>query len=302
MDLEHKAKKKIEDYHRHLKKLGFAASSVEKKQFNYEFSVSSDKNRVKVNVYFGKKGLKSVLQGDEKSDFFATVKNTILDEPELLLQTSNLIEPGKYIGTDECGKGDFFGPLVVGAVYIDNKTKPELVKLGVRDSKELSEHQIGFLAKEIRQIVGDNFEVIKITPTKYNELYDKFKNLNKLLDWAHSKAIENLVNRTNCKYVITDKFRREPLHINSSSAHTDVEFVQLEKAERFIGVAAGSILARDSFNQWFKSHSRKGLNLPKGSSENVERYASTLLKKIGEEKITEVAKLHFKTFKKIANS
>ena len=302
MDLEQKAKKKVNDYHRQLKNFGLVTDRIEKKQYSFEFSVSNGKNKIKVNVYFGKKGLKSVLQGDEKSDFFAKVKNPIIDEPELLLRTSNLVEPEKYIGTDECGKGDFFGPLVVGAVYVDNQTKPELIKLGVRDSKELSEYQIGFLAKEIRKIVKNNFEIIKITPLKYNELYDQFKNLNKLLNWAHSKAIENLIERTNCKYVITDKFSKAELLITSSSKFSNTEFVQIEKAERFIGVAAGSILARDVFNHWFISHLQKGLNLPKGASGNVELYASNLLKKIGEEKIVEIAKLHFKTFKKIVSN
>ena len=113
MDLEQKAKKKVNDYHRQLKNFGLVTDRIEKKQYSFEFSVSNGKNKIKVNVYFGKKGLKSVLQGDEKSEFFANVKNTIIDEPELLLRTSNLVEPEKYIGTDECGKGDFFGQVFI---------------------------------------------------------------------------------------------------------------------------------------------------------------------------------------------
>ena len=302
MDLEQKAKKKIEEYNRHLKNLGFTTEHVERKQYNYEFSVSNGRNKIKVNVYFGKKGLKSVLQGDEKSELYTTIKNAILDEPELLLKTPELNEPEEYIGTDECGKGDFFGPLVVGAAYVDNQTRKKLISIGVKDSKELSDNQIGVLAMEIRKIVGDNFEVIKITPTKYNQLYDQFKNLNKLLNWAHSKAIEKLYERTNCKFVITDKFSKEKLHIDTSSNYTDVQFVQLEKAEKFVGVAAASILARNSFNYWLVSQSKHGLNLPKGASEKVEHYARILFKKIDEEKISEIAKLHFKTLKKVNNN
>ena len=302
MSTEEKAKQRIEIIHNRLKKIGFFTSIISKKDYNYEFTVENARIKVKVQVYFGKKGIKTILQGDEKSELFVTIKNTILDQPELLLKTPELNEPEEYIGTDECGKGDFFGPLVVGAAYVDNQTRKKLIRIGVKDSKELSDNQIGVLANEIRKIVGDNFEVIKITPTKYNQLYDQFKNLNKLLNWAHSKAIEKLYERTNCKFVITDKFSKEKLNIDTSSNYTDVQFVQLEKAEKFVGVAAASILARNSFNDWFVSQSKHGLNLPKGASEKVEHYARILFKKIDEEKISEIAKLHFKTLKKVNNN
>ena len=39
-----------------------------------------------------------------------------------------------HIGTDEAGKGDYFGPLVVAGVFVDEQKAPQLRALGVRDS------------------------------------------------------------------------------------------------------------------------------------------------------------------------
>jgi len=299
MSLEEKARQRIETLHNCLHKNGIHVSVISMKDYNYEFIAESGKSKVKVQVYFGKKGIKTVLQGDDKSDFYRELKTLIWEEPELELHEQKLNEPEKYIGTDECGKGDFFGPLVVAAVYVNNETKKKLHRIGVRDSKELSDYQIGILAKEIKKIIKENFAVVKINPDKYNEIYNQFGNLNKLLNWAHSKALSNLFGKIDCKFVITDKFSNKELDISLLSKHSDVEFIQETKAEKYVGVAAASILARENFIHWFEFHSRKGLNLPKGSSITTETYAEKLLEKIGENKLAQLAKLHFKTFKKI---
>ncbi|MCX6170117.1 MAG: ribonuclease HIII [Ignavibacteriales bacterium] len=299
MEIEDKAKKQIESLRLQCEKEGLFNSQLSKKDYNYEFTVNSGKEKIKVQVYFGKKGIKTILQGDLKSNLYKKLNNLILDEPKLDLNDSSFIEPVKYIGSDECGKGDFFGPLVVAAVFVNEETKKQLTKVGVRDSKDLSDNMITLLAKEIKHIIGENFEIVRVNPHKYNELYKQFNNLNKLLNWAHSKAIDNLLDNTMCKFVITDKFSKKELDVVSLSKHSDVEFIQETKAEKYIGVAAASILARNSFVDWFESHSRKGLVLPKGSSIETEKFAKKLLQKIGEEKLSELGKLHFKTFAKI---
>ena len=300
MNPEDNAKRQIEFYKSALSKRGVDTGGIEKREFNFEFSARDKNSKVKVNVYFGKKGLKTVFQGDEKSAFFSLVRNSLIDEPLLNLKTDDLHEPAEYIGTDECGKGDFFGPLVVGAVYVDSETKKILKKIGVKDSKELNESQITYLAPEIKKIIKGNYEIIAMIPQKYNELYGKFANLNKLLDWAHSKIIEKLLDSTNCKYVITDKFKKESLRIHSSSKFSDVAFTQIEKAEKFVGVAAASILAREKLNGWFNDQSNKNFYLPKGASRETESYAAVLYSKIGTKEFSKLAKLHFKTFKRIA--
>lgn len=302
MALEQNAKKQIDVIQKRAIDAGLRTSSIVKKEYNYELAVENGKEKIKILVYFGKKGIKTILQGDLGSGLYKTLSNLVLDEPKLVFTESKIKEPKEYIGTDECGKGDFFGPLVVGAVFVNEATKKSLARIGVRDSKDLSDYQIAFLAGEIKKIIGDNYRIVNINPQKYNELYERFANLNKLLNWAHSKAIDNLLDNTLCKYVITDKFSKKELDVVSLSKHSDVEFVQEHKAEKYIGVAAASILARDSFVDWFEVIERKGLKLPKGSSNDTERFAKQLIQKIGKEKLNELAKLHFKTFTKIKSS
>jgi ribonuclease HIII len=118
-----------------------------------------------------------------------------------------------------------------------------------------------------------------------------------LLGYVHSKAISNLLDNIKCDCVITDKFSSRELEINSVAKYANVKFMQIEKGESFIGVAAASILARDNFNEWFNTTIINGLSLSKGASMEVQRLAKILYKNLSKEKIESIAKLHFKTFK-----
>lgn len=299
MNLEEQAKKQIEVLSKHCKNAGINSSPIIKKDYNYEFTVQDGKEKIKIQVYFGKKGVKTILQGNSNSDLYKTVNNLVVDEPRLDLKQNAIDEPDEYIGSDECGKGDIFGPLVVSAVYVNKETSAALKKIGVRDSKEISDFQIGSLAKKIKSIIDNNYEVVKINPEKYNKLYDEFQNLNKLLNWAHSKAIETLLEKTKCKTVITDKFSNADLSISKNAAYSSVEFIQLPKAESYTGVAAASILARDALNNWFNTHKKNNIELPKGSSEKAESVLKKILKNFDKDEMSRLAKLHFKTFKKL---
>jgi ribonuclease HIII len=299
MTIEEKAKQKIESIKARLQKEKIAVTDISQKDYNFEFSAEQSKSKVKVQVYFGKKGVKVIFQGDDKSDLFKKVRNLSLDEPVLDLADQPFNEPEEYIGTDECGKGDFFGPLVAAAVYVNDKTKVLLRQAGVRDSKDLSDFQIKICAKDVKRIVGVNYSAIRINPEKYNQIYEQFGNLNKLLNWAHSKAVSNLLDNIKCKFIITDKFCNKELDISSLEKHSDVEFLQETKAEKYVGVAAASILARESFLEWFDNNLINGKQFPKGSSEQTEHFAKLLLKKINEDEMKKYSKLHFKTYKKI---
>jgi ribonuclease HIII len=203
------------------------------------------------------------------------------------------------IGIDEAGKGDYFGPLVVSAVFVDRNSIEVLASLGVRDSKLVSDFKIKELYEEIikRCVV----EVIKIFPEKYNKLYKDIKNLNHLLAWGHARALENILMKVKCKYVISDQFGDESL-IKSRLMQLgkNITLIQTPEAERHIAVAAASIVARYVFlselerlSQFYK------VNLPKGSSEEVKRAAEKFIQKYGKENLSKVAKLHFKISKKV---
>ena len=298
--LEQKAKEKAQKISGIiLKEKLFRISKIEKKTYNYEFVVANGNQKVKVQVYFGKKGVKTIIQGNKDSDLYQKINLLISDEPELTFKRKEIREPDEYIGTDESGKGDFFGPLVVAAAFVNKSTLQKLKQIGVKDSKQLNDSQILVLAKEIKSILKNSYSIVYIPPAKYNELYIKFRNLNKLLSWAHSKAIEDLLKKHKCSIVITDKFSNKELTITNNSENSHIEFLQFTKGERFTAVAAASILARNRMVQWFAEQEKKGLRLPKGASSEVETTARMIVNKSGQAVLENLVKLHFKTVKKL---
>jgi ribonuclease HIII len=203
------------------------------------------------------------------------------------------------IGIDESGKGDYFGPLVIAAVFVDGTTEGELSLMEVRDSKKISDGRILELAPDIKTICPHS--VIAIGPQKYNELYAKIKNLNRLLAWGHAKALENLLERVSCERAISDQFGDERLILNAlQEKGRKIVLEQRTKAESDLAVAAASILARAEFLIRLKRLSDEvGTTLPKGASPAVELAGKMLLKKHGQERLGTVAKLHFKTTKAV---
>ncbi len=269
MNVKENAFQTISKFKSLLESSVYKTSSLLEKEYNFEFETSLNQKKFKIQVYFGKKGVKTILQGDSNSPEFLTIQNLFLEEPVLDLRQKEISEPEEYIGSDECGKGDFFGPLVTAAVYVNASTQKKLKQIGVRDSKDLSEPQINELAKLIKEIVGDDYEIVKINPGKYNQLYDQFKNLNKLLNWAHSKAIDYLLTKTKCQTVITDKFINRDLTVTTNANHSSVKFIQETRAEKYMGVAAATIIARNEFNHWLIHQMKLGHISPKGGSDSV---------------------------------
>jgi ribonuclease HIII len=126
-------------------------------------------------------------------------------------------------------------------------------------------------------------------------------NLNNLLGWAHAKVIENILKVKNAPEAISDKFGNEK-YINNSLQEKGRELIlhQVTKAEQYPAVAAASILARNAFNNWFYIiKKKKNVQLPKGASDNAEEVARDIKKKLGDDALRELVKLHFKTTKRL---
>lgn len=202
------------------------------------------------------------------------------------------------IGIDESGKGDYFGPLVIAAAHITVATEPELQRLGVRDSKRISDGRILDIARALQQIC--HHSLVTISPRKYNELYPKFGNLNRLLAWGHARALENLLEQVDCALAIADQFGDEQFILNALLAKgKTVRLIQRPKAEEDLAVAAASILARAEFLRRLKRLSDEiGVTLPKGAT-TVEAAARMIIRYHGKEALERVAKLHFKTTKAV---
>jgi ribonuclease HIII len=205
------------------------------------------------------------------------------------------------IGTDESGKGDFFGPLVCAGVYVDAVSADALQAMGVRDSKRLSDRRCRELAEGIQATCREQYSVVEISPARYNDLYEQFrregKNLNTLLAWAHARVLENLLSRVACTRAITDQFA-DPRFVQSKLQERGktIDLIQMPRAEVHIAVAAASVLARARFLDRLEGLSAQfGMTLPKGASNTVVQAGRALVKHFGRAALRQAAKLHFKT-------
>jgi ribonuclease HIII len=210
---------------------------------------------------------------------------------------------GTRIGTDEAGKGDYFGPLVIGGVLITEDKEAELSTLKIKDSKTLSETTISKVATQIRQAVDKlEYETIWISPLKYNILYREFKNLNKILGWGHARVIETLLNNgKNCTVAIADQFGDQS-YIEGAlmKKGRKIKLIQVHHAERDLAVAAASILARDEFDRRFQQMNDSfNTTFPKGSSHVVD-FGIQFVKEYGARALLDVAKVHFSITRQIA--
>lgn len=227
------------------------------------------------------------------------------ESPQLALEGMQLPQPEGIarmftgqprIGLDEAGKGDYFGPLVVGAVYVDEQTEAKLQSLGVRDSKLLSDSRIVQLAEEIKKLCP--YEVVTIGAKRYNELYDEMQNLNVLLARGHAFALEQMLEKVPGQLAIADQFGDESyLRAALMEKGRRIRLEQRHRAEEDIAVAAASILARAEFvRQMDLLSSKLGITLPKGASDPaIISVGREIVAKYGRNTLAKVAKLHFKT-------
>jgi ribonuclease HIII len=298
---EQSAKILLENSLKKIRKLGLQTFEPQKAQYNFQVDIKGLDGNIKLLVYFGKKGNKLVLQGNKELQLYQKVYILLFGERLFGNDKITLTEPAIYIGTDESGKGDYFGPLVIAAVFTDPSLSKKLKEIGVRDSKELTDESISIIATKIKKLDGCVFDVIVISPEKYNILYEKMGNLNKLLGWAHAKVIENVLNVKIAPEAISDKFGNEKyIHNSLQEKGKEIKLHQVTKAERFTAVAAASILARDSFIKWFyRVKKQMNIQLPKGASQKVEEKAKYIKKQLGNEVLGKLVKLHFKTTKKL---
>jgi ribonuclease HIII len=259
----------------------------------------AQKNKLSVAVY--QKGPKILVQGKGLEEFVQfELEPKILGEAKLgyeEVHSPEMFQP--HLGVDESGKGDFFGPLVIAGVYVDPGIARKLLDAGVVDSKRIgSDARIRALADTIRKSSVDLVETVLIGPAKYNELYEKFGNLNKLLGWGHARVIENLLSKKpDCPRALSDQFADARVMEQALLRHgRKIEIEQRPRAESDIAVAAASILAREAFINWLERKGKEmGLRLDRGVSASVKETAKKLVEIRGPDVLRSVAKVHFRT-------
>ena len=226
-----------------------------------------------------------------------------------------------HAGSDESGKGDFFGPLVVACVYTDEELSAQMKEIGARDCKQMSDRQVLAVGARLRQLLTPKrFAAVRIGPAAYNRLYARIKNINRLLAWAHGQAIENLLEQQpDCPRVVVDQFAPTETVIRRAlkTRGRKVKVEQRHKAESDIAVAAASVIAREIYlramldaaermGEFTKTAREDGsfdVYIPKGSSDpRVRELAEKCVRRNGPGWLLENCKCHFQTTDKVLSA
>lgn len=209
------------------------------------------------------------------------------------------------IGSDEVGTGDYFGPIVVTASYVNRKDISFLEDLGVRDSKRLTDEKIIKIAPEIIKRIP--YVTIILNNTDYNKNYSEGINMNKIKAVLHNKALHQLLNKDKYYYdmIVVDEFANKYVYYNYLKDVPNVvrNITFTTKAEdKCLSVACSSIISRYIFLKEVKKMSEElNMTIPKGASTIVDEVGKQIVSKYGKEKLESIAKLNFKNTEKILN-
>ena len=267
---------------------------------------------------------KLCVQGSKAEDFVLFVL-----EPNVLgaasLGYENVLNPellAPHGGSDESGKGDYFGPLVVCCASVDEKSAAAIdnftyftqqdrrVKLEVKDCKQMSDAQVLEAGRQLRALLGPGgYAVVKLGPAAYNRLYAKMRNINRMLAWAHGTAIEELLEKKpGVGRVVVDQFApteatiRRALKTRGKAATVE----QRHKAESDLAVAVASVIARELFLRAIGDMTQEifgagaAERVPAGSSDpRVRALAEEMVRKNGPVWLMNHCKAHFQTTDKV---
>ena len=299
---------------------------TKEKDINYghQFGVEMAQAKLTLNIYNGKKGLTYVFSGDsalEKKvrELLGEAKQGAKSASSPASHGSNVtnaacanaasasaLPRGKWAGSDESGKGDFFGPLVVSAVVVDDSTAAKLAAAGVKDCKLLTDKKILELEDIIKSTVVD-FSVLELKPKAYNLRYAQVTaqggKLNQLLGYGHVAALSQVLARHgDCHAALIDQFTTSLVNVRELTKRFPQCIVkQQPKAESNLAVAAASVLARARFLRTMAELAEAAgeAALPKGGGEGATACARRLAAKLGKAELASFVKLHFANYSRI---
>jgi len=240
---------------------------------------------------------KLVVQGANPELFAARYVATATGAPSSKAAASTGSKVGRpCLGSDETGKGDYFGPLVVCGVRLSGELAQHITSQArVRDSKRLSDVEAIQLGAELRESCP--YAIARLDPPEYNALHARVRNLNPMLADLHARVIHELAEPG--LRVVVDKFANPKL-LEERTADLDIRLEQKPRAESEPAVAAASIIARQEFLACLRELSNEwGLELRKGAGAPTDRAARDFVRRFGASELRKVAKLHFKTTLKV---
>ena len=229
----------------------------------------------------------------KNSDEKKKEKTEIYVDPKIYNSTS--------IGSDEVGTGDYFGPIVVTAAFVEKENIPFLEELGVKDSKKMDDNKILEIVPQIIKKIP--YSSIILTNKEYNLKYTEDTNMNKIKAILHNKVLFELSNKYKSDYIIVDEFAKPYVYYNYLKTTPNVvrNITFMTKGEtKSLAVACASLISRYIFiNEFDKLGELVDTFLPKGASDKVDTVGATIVKKYGFDKLNEIAKLNFKNTEKI---
>ena len=252
---------------------------------------------------------KAMFQGTI-ADVDAAMWGTVLDNTKEK-QEEQKKKDAKYhncssVGSDEVGTGDYFGPIVVTSAYVKKEDVEKLEKLGVGDSKKITDDKIKKITPELIKIV--KYRSMILTNKEYNEKYTKDINMNKIKAILHNKVLYQLMTeeKPNIDYIVVDEFARENRYYEYLNGIPSIQrnITFMTKAEdKNLAVAAASIISRYIFLKEFDKLSDSiHIPLPKGAGRDVDEIGEEIVEKYGEEKLQEIAKVNFKNTDRILHT
>ena len=239
---------------------------------------------------------KTVFQGKDANIYAAA----FINEPEVLI-TTPLKNQYPQAGSDEVGTGDYFGPVCVCASYVTKDDVDFLVKLGVRDSKKLTDADMLKIGPLLMERIPHSLLIV--TPQKYNQVHEE-NNLNAIKAKLHNQAYINLAKKIELpSFKIIDQFTPESSYYrylkNEPQIIRGIHF-ETKAEDKYLSIAVGSIISRYGFlKTWEEMEQKYDITFPKGSGDKVDILAQEFVNRYGFERLGEVAKLHFKNTEKI---
>ena len=302
-------------------KISAVLDITKEKDINYghQFVVELCQAKLTLNIYNGKKGLSYVFSGDSAlegkvRELLGECKQSSRSEGDFVSSDvrvddaagTSALPRGKWAGSDESGKGDFFGPLVVSAVVVDDSTAAKLAAAGVKDCKLLTDKKILQLEDVIKSTVVD-FSVLELKPKVYNLRYKQVLaqggKLNQLLGYGHVAALSQVLERhEDCHAALIDQFTTSLVNVRELTRRfPNCVVKQQPKAEVNLAVAAASVLARARFLRTMAELAEAAGEaiLPKGGGAQATACARRLADRLGKAELVNFVKLHFANYARI---
>lgn len=257
-----------------------------------------------VTLYESGKAMFQGVSADIEAEMWESIKkdksdiNYFMDNDKVNMEKKEeIVIPLEIssVGSDEVGTGDYYGPIVVTASYVNKEDIPFLTELGVKDSKKLSDEQILRIVPKIIKKIP--YKTIMLSNKEYNDNYGKNMNMNKIKAILHNKVLTEMVKNNNYEYIVVDQFESEKSYYNHLSEIPNplkgITFIT--KAEdKCLSVAVSSLISRYIFiKEIDKLGDKYDIFLPKGANYYVEDVGIKLVNKYGEKVLHDIAKLNF---------